>query len=121
MRRLALIPLLAVLSLAGCAQAAQVAGDALGIDVAEICATADDAYDQYSALIDSGNATEAEIAAARDDLVATLETLAEDVGGSAGDMIADGADRLASARDLTSPDAIQAVEDAHDALGSICA
>ncbi|WP_221585012.1 hypothetical protein [Microbacterium sp. G2-8] len=120
MRRLAIIPLFAVVLLAGCSQVTQFAGDTAGVPVEKICTTFDDAYAQYETLLDQGDATEAQVQAARDDLVTTLEDLADDVGGQIGDVIRTNADRLAGAGDLQSPEAIEAVEQASDSVSAFC-
>ncbi|GAB3601121.1 hypothetical protein [Microbacterium tumbae] len=120
MRRLALVPLLAVGLLAGCSQVAQIAGDAVGIPMEEICATFDDAYARYEALLETGEATEEQVEAARDDLVTTLDGVADDVGGRIGDAIGAGAEQLAGATDLQSPEAIEVVEQVKSSVDAFC-
>ncbi|GAA4782602.1 hypothetical protein [Microbacterium gilvum] len=123
MRRPALAVVLALLaasSLAGCAQATQAAGEALGIPVAELCATADDAYAQYQALLEQGATTEEQLSAGRDDLVATLEGLADDLGGQVGDLVRANAEQLAQTSDLRAPETIEAVEQAKSSVDALC-
>lgn len=121
MRRLTLlVPVLSVGLLAGCSQITQAAGEAVGIPVGEICATADDAYSQYQALLEQGDATEEQVDQARDDLVATLEGVADEVGGEIGDLIGQNADRLADATNLQAPEMIEAVEQARDSVQTFC-
>ncbi|MGW8484393.1 hypothetical protein ACWGJP_14770 [Microbacterium sp. NPDC055903] len=120
MRRLALVPLLAIGLLAGCSQVAQIAGEAAGIPVGEICATADQAYADYESLLAQGAATEEQVDAARDGLVNTLEGLAGDVDGPIGDAIQSGADQLAGAVDLQSPETIEAIEQVKTSLDAFC-
>lgn len=120
MRRLAIIPILAVGLLAGCSQVTEFAGEAVGVPVEKICTTVDDAYAQYEALLDQGDATEEQVEAARDDLVSTLEDLADDVGGEVGDVIRTNAERLADATDLQSPETVEAIERARDSVSAFC-
>ncbi|HLT68271.1 MAG TPA: hypothetical protein VKZ73_10445 [Microbacterium sp.] len=121
MRRLTLlVPVLSVGLLAGCSQITQAAGEAVGIPVGEICSTADDAYSQYQALLEQGDATEEQVDQARDDLVATLEGVADEVGGEIGDLIGQNADRLADATNLQAPETIEAVEQARDSVQTFC-
>lgn len=121
MRRLALVSILAVGSLAaGCSQVSQFAGEAVGVPVERICATFDDAYDQYQGLLERGDATEQQVQAARDGLVGTLEDLADDVGGQVGEMIRSNASRLAEANNLQSPESIEAIEQARESLTTFC-
>ncbi|WP_324013621.1 hypothetical protein [Microbacterium sp. JZ37] len=120
MRRLAILPLLAVGLLAGCAQAADIAGDALGVPVDEICTTADAAYAQYQAILEQGDVTAEQADVARDDLVATLERLADDVGGQPGELIRANAEQLSQVSDLTAPETVEAVEQAKGALTTLC-
>lgn len=121
MRRITVIPiLLAAVLLAGCSQVAQIAGEAAGVPVEEVCTTFDDAYGQYETLLDQGDATEAEVESARDDLVATLDGLADDVGGELGDLIRSGSEQLAGVDDLRSPEAVEAVEQVRDSVATFC-
>ncbi|WP_309066566.1 hypothetical protein [Microbacterium sp.] len=120
MRRLAIIPLLALGLLTGCSQVTQLAGEAAGVPVGEICAAFDDAYGQYQTLLADGNASEEQIAAARDDLVATLEGAADDIGGEIGDLISSNAQRLADSADLRAPETVEAVERVKESLDAFC-
>lgn len=121
MRRLLVLPLLlSAVLLAGCSQVTQFAGDVVGVPVEETCATIDDAYAQYQAVIDQGGATEEQLAAARDDLVATLDGLADDVDGQVGDLIRSGAQQLGDATDLQAPETIEAVEQLKESVSAFC-
>lgn len=121
MRRFTLIPILLAGSLfVGCAQVAQVAGEAVGIPVDEICTTFDGAYTQYETLLAQGDATEEQLAAARDTFVGELEQLADTVDGQLGDVIRDNAQRLAESADLQAPATIEAVEQIRDTVGAFC-
>lgn len=120
MRALALLPLLAVGLLAGCSQVTQIAGDAVGVDVEQVCTTFDDAYTQYQGLLEQGDATADEVASGRDDLVATLEGLADDIGGKPGDVIRSNAQQLADGFDPTAPESIEAVEQVKSSLEPFC-
>ncbi|SDS27850.1 hypothetical protein [Microbacterium paraoxydans] len=121
MRRIALVPLLlAVGLLAGCAQVTQAAGDAFGVPVAETCATIDDAYAQYQQLLSQGDASAEQLDAARDDLVATLDGVADGMDGQLGDLIRSGADQLGGMTDLQAPETVEAIERLHDGLSSFC-
>lgn len=108
------------LLVSGCSQAAQVAGDAMGIDVEAVCAMNDDAYAQYQALIDQGGASAEQADAARDDLVETLETLAADVDGQLGDLISSGAQRIGEMTDLQTPESIEAIERLKASVSVFC-
>lgn len=122
MRRLAVFPLLAAgLLLAGCSQITQIAGDAVGVDVEQVCTTFDDVYVQYQALLDHGDASSEQLAASKDDLVSTLERLADDLGEPAGELIRSNAQKLAETGDLRSPEAIELVEQAKSATEPFCA
>ncbi|UNK69839.1 hypothetical protein [Microbacterium sp. H1-D42] len=121
MRRLALIPaVLAIGLLAGCSQVAQFAGDAVGVDVDQVCTSFDDAYAQYEGLLDQGDATADQVASTRDDLVATLKGLADDIGGKPGDLIRSNAQKLAESVDPTSPESIEAIEQIKTSLDPFC-
>lgn len=120
MRALALLPLLAVGLLAGCSQIAQVAGEAAGVDVAQVCTTFDDAYGQYEGLLDQGDATAEQVATTKDDLVSTLEGLADDIGGAPGELIRSNAQQLAETVDPDAPDSIEAIEQIKSALEPFC-
>lgn len=121
MRRIALVPLLlAVGLLAGCAQITQTAGDAFGVPVAETCATIDGAYTQYQELLSQGDASAEQLDAARDDLVATLDGVADGMDGQLGDLIRSGADQLGGMTDLQAPETVEAIERLHDGLSSFC-
>jgi hypothetical protein len=121
MRRFALVPLVLLTGiLAGCSQVTHVAGDALGIPVEETCTTLDGAYDQYQSLIAQGGATEEQVAAARDELVASLNGLADDVDGQLGDLVRSGADQLSGMADLQSPETIEAIEQLRDSVEAFC-
>ncbi|WP_156759363.1 hypothetical protein [Microbacterium karelineae] len=120
MRRLAILPVLAVTLLAGCSQVTQFAGETVGVPVEKICTTFDDAYAQYETLLETGDATEEQVEAARDDLVAILEDLAEDVDGQVGDVIRTNAERLSETADIQSPDAVAAIEQARDSVSAFC-
>ncbi len=120
MRRLALLPVLAIGLLAGCSQVAQVAGDAAGVDVAQICTGVEDVYAQYQDLLDAGATSGEQVDAARENLVSTLNDLGDDIGGQVGDTLAQHADRLAEAGDLQAPETIAAVEDLKNSLDAFC-
>lgn len=123
MRRLALVPLLAVgllPALTGCAQATHVAADALGVPLEEICATADDAYGQYRQTVDQVGVTQEQLGAARDSLVQTLDDLADEVGGQVGELIRTQSAELAGVSDLSAPESMAAVEQAKSALSAVC-
>ncbi|MBT2483495.1 MULTISPECIES: hypothetical protein [unclassified Microbacterium] len=121
MRRLALVPIVLVAGLlTGCSQVAQMAGDAAGVPVDEVCATFDDAYGQYESALGQGEATEEQVKSARDQLVTTLDGAADDVGGQLGDLIRSGSQQLAGIDDLQSPEAIEAVEQLKDSVSTFC-
>jgi hypothetical protein len=121
MRRIVLLLLvLAAGLLAGCSQVAQVAGDALGVDVEATCATIDDAYGQYQTLLDQGAASAEQVDAARDQLVTTLDTLAADVDGQLGDLISSGAKQIGGMTDLQAPETIEAVDQLKDSVSAFC-
>ena len=121
MRRIVVLPLLvAVGLLAGCSQVTQLAGEAVGVPVEEICTTFDDAYGQYQTLIDQGDATEEQIESARDGLVANLEGIADDLGGQVGDLIRENAQRLAETTDLQAPETVEAIEQVKDSVSTLC-
>lgn len=122
MRRLAALPIIFAtgLLLAGCSQVAQFAGEAAGVPVDEVCQTFDSAYGQYESLLAQGNATEQQVESARDDLVATLDGAADDVGGQLGDLIRSGSEQLAGVSDLQSPEAIAAVEQLKESVSAFC-
>ena len=115
MRRLAVLPLLAVGLLAGCSQVTQLAGEAVGVDVAQVCTSFDDVYTQYQSLLDQGEVSSDQLAASKSELVTTLESLADDLGEPAGDVIRSNAQKLADIPDLRSPEAIALVEQAKSA------
>lgn len=112
MRRLAVLSLLSVGLLAGCSQVSQVAGDIVGVPVEELCGSLDDVFAQYEQVVESGQATEEQLAAARDALVERLDGLADDVGGETGDLIRTQAEALAAEEDLSSPATVQRADDA---------
>ena len=121
MRRIVVVPLvLAVGLLAGCSQVTQLAGDALGVDVQATCTTIDEAYAQYQTLLDQGGATAAQVDAARDDLVATLDGLAGDVDGQLGDVIRSGAEQIGGMTDLQAPETIEAIDQLKDSISAFC-
>lgn len=121
MRRIVALPLLlAAVLLTGCSQVAQVAGDVVGVSVEETCTTIDDAYAQYQSVIDQGGATEEQLDTARDDLVATLDGLADDVDGQLGDLVRSGAQQLAEVTDLQAPEAVEAIEQLKDSASAFC-
>lgn len=121
MRRLAVLPLLLVAGiLAGCSQVTQLAGDVVGVPVEETCATIDDAYAQYQTVIDQGGATEEQLDAARDDLVSTLNGLADDVDGQVGDLLRSGAQQLGEATNLQAPETIEAIEQLKESASAFC-
>lgn len=121
MRRLLVVPLLLVAAiLAGCSQVTQIAGDAVGVPVEETCTTIDEAYAQYQAVIDQGGATEEQLDAARDDLVGTLNGLADDVDGQIGDVIRSGAQQLGEATDLQAPETVEAIEQLKESASAFC-
>lgn len=121
MRRIILIPLLVSVGLlAGCSQATQLAGEAVGVPVEEICTTFDDAYGQYQTLLAQGDATEEQVEAARDGLVANLEGIADDIGGQVGDLIRENAQRLSETTDLQAPETVEAIEQVKDSVSAFC-
>ncbi|MEJ1090995.1 hypothetical protein [Microbacterium istanbulense] len=120
MRRLAVLPLLAVGLLAGCSQVTQLAGEAVGVDVAQVCTSFDDVYTQYQSLLDQGEVSSDQLAASKSELVTTLESLADDLGEPAGDVIRSNAQKLADIPDLRSPEAIALVEQAKSATDPFC-
>lgn len=121
MRRIVILPLvLAAGLLVGCAQVAQVAGDALGVDVDATCTTIDDAYEQYQTLLDQGGASAQQVAAARDQLVVTLDSLADDVDGQLGDLIRSGAQQIGGMTDMQAPETIEAVDQLKDSVSAFC-
>lgn len=120
MRRLAIIPLLAVATLVGCSQVTQFAGDTLGIPVDEVCTTIDDVYAQYETLLEKGDASEEQLETARTEMVTKLDELADSVGGELGNIIRDNAERLADLPAPDSPEAIETVERIRDSASSLC-
>lgn len=121
MRRLALLPaLLAVGLLAGCSQVAQFAGDAVGVDVEQMCTSFDEVYTEYEGLLDQGDATAEQVASARDDLVSMLQGVADDLGGKPGELIRSNAERLADTVDPNAPESIEAVEQVKSSLDAFC-
>ena len=122
MRRIVIVPLLlaAGFLLAGCSQVAQVAGDAMGVDVEATCTTIDDAYAQYQTLLDQGGASADRVDAARDELVTTLDTLAADVDGQLGDLISSGAQQIGGMTDLQAPETIEAIDQLKEAASGFC-
>lgn len=121
MRRIVVLPLLlAAAFLAGCSQVTQMAGDAVGIDVPATCATIDDAYGQYQALLDQGGVSAEQADAARDDLVASLEGLATKVDGQLGDLIRSGATQIGGMSDLQAPETIEAIEQLKESASAFC-
>ncbi|MEU4014970.1 hypothetical protein AB0E56_06830 [Microbacterium sp. NPDC028030] len=121
MRRIVVLPLvLAVGLLAGCSQVTQLAGDAMGIDVAATCTTIDDAYGRYQSLLDQGEVSAEQADAARDDLVASLDGLAENVDGRLGDLIRSGAATIGGMTDLQAPETIEAIEQLKDSTAAFC-
>jgi hypothetical protein len=122
MRRFVIVPLVltAGILLAGCSQVAQVAGDALGVDVEATCTTIDDAYAQYQTLLDQGGASAEQVDAARDELVTTLDTLAADVDGQLGDLISSGAQQIGGMTDLQAPETIEAIDQLKESASAFC-
>ncbi|GGD86060.1 hypothetical protein [Microbacterium murale] len=122
MRRFVIVPLVlaAGILLAGCSQVAQVAGDALGVDVEATCTTIDDAYAQYQTLLDQGGASAEQVDAARDELVTTLDTLAADVDGQLGDLISSGAQQIGGMTDLQAPETIEAIDQLKESTSAFC-
>lgn len=121
MRRIVIIPLLLAAGLlAGCSQVAQVAGDAMGVDVEATCTTIDDAYAQYQTLLDQGGASAEQVDAARDELVTTLDTLATDVDGQLGDLISSGAQQIGGMTDLQAPETIEAIDQLKESASAFC-
>lgn len=125
MRRIARVPVLAVGVLAigaltGCSSIAQLTGEALGVDVEQVCQSVDDMYAQYEGLLAQGDATAEDLAAARDGLVVTLEGVADDIGGQIGDVIRTNADRLANVADPNAPEAIRAIEQVKSSIEPLC-
>jgi ABC-type transporter Mla subunit MlaD len=119
MRRLAVLPLLAIGLLAGCSQVAQFAGETVGVDVTQVCTSVDETYAQYQGLLEQGDATAEQVSTSRDELVSVLERLADDFGGQAGDLISTNAQRLAEV-DPNAPEAIEAVEQVKSSLEPFC-
>lgn len=117
---LAVLPLLAVGLLAGCSQVTQLAGDAIGVDVQQVCTSFDDVYAQYQGLLDQGDVSAEQLAASKGELVSTLEGLADDLGEPVGDVIRSNAQKLAEIPDLRSPEAIALVEQAKSATEPFC-
>lgn len=122
MRRIVFVPLVlaAGLLVAGCSQVAQVAGDALGVDVEAACTTIDDAYGQYQMLLDQGDASAEQVAVARDQLITTLDTLAADVDGQLGDLISSGAQQIGGMTDLRAPETIEAIDQLKGSVSAFC-
>jgi len=122
MRRIVILPLVlaAGFLLAGCSQVAQVAGDALGVDVEATCTTIDDAYEQYQTLLDQGGASAEQVDAARDQLVVTLDGLAADVDGQLGDLISSGAQQIGGMTDLQAPETIEAIDQLKVSISTFC-
>lgn len=125
MRRIARVPVLAVGVLAigtltGCSSIAQFTGEALGVDVEQVCQSVDDMYAQYEGLLAQGDATAEDLTAARDGLVVTLEGVADDIGGQIGDVIRTNADRLAEVADPNAPEAIRAIEQVKSSIEPLC-
>ena len=121
MRRIVTVPLLLTVGLlAGCSQVAQVAGDAMGIDIEATCTTIDEAYGQYQTLLDQGSASAADVDAAREQLVTTLDDLAADVDGQLGDLIRSGARQIGDMTDLQTPETIEAIDQLKDSASAFC-
>lgn len=121
MRRIVVLPLLlAVGLLAGCAQVTQAAGDALGVDVQAACTTIDEAYGQYQALLDQGDASAEQVDAARDELVATLDGVGTQVDGPLGDLVSTTAEQISGMTDLQAPETIEAIDQLHGSLSAFC-
>lgn len=122
MRRLLVLPLVlaAGFLVAGCSQVTQLAGDALGVDVQATCATIDDAYGQYQALLDQGEVSAEQADAARDQLVASLDGLADGVDGALGDAIRSGAEKISGMTDLQAPETVEAVEQLKESASAFC-
>jgi hypothetical protein len=122
MRRIVFLPLVlaAGLLVAGCSQVAQVAGDALGVDVEATCTTIDDAYAQYQTMLDQGGTSAEEVDAARDQLVATLDDLAADVDGQLGDLIRSGAQQIGGMDDLRAPETIEEIDQLKVSVSAFC-
>lgn len=121
MRRIVVVPLLLVAGLlAGCSQVTQMAGDALGVDVQATCTTIDEAYGQYQTLLDQGAVSAEQADAARDDLVASLNGLAENTDGQLGDLIRSGAEKIGGMTDLQAPETVEAIEQLKDSASAFC-
>jgi polyhydroxyalkanoate synthesis regulator phasin len=121
MRRILVLPLvLAAGLLAGCSQVTQMAGDALGVDVQAACATIDEAYGKYQTLLDQGEISAEQADAARDDLVASLDGLAENTEGQLGDLIRSGAEQIGGMTDLQAPETVEAIEQLKDSASAFC-
>ncbi|MDP3953021.1 hypothetical protein [Microbacterium sp.] len=122
MRRIVIVPLIlaAGLLVSGCSQVAQIAGDAMGVDVEATCTTIDDAYAQYQTLLDQGGASAEQVDAARDQLVTTLDTLAADVDGQLGGLISSGAQQIGGMTDLQAPETIEAIDQLKDSVSTFC-
>ena len=122
MRRIVIVPLVLATGLlvSGCSQVAQIAGDAMGVDVEATCTTIDDAYAQYQTLLDQGGASAEQVDAARDELVTTLDTLAADVDGQLGDLISSGAQQIGGMTDLQAPETIEAIDQLKDSVSTFC-
>lgn len=122
MRRILVLQLVlaAGLVLAGCSQVTQMAGDALGVDVQAACTTIDDAYGQYQTLLDQGELSAEQADAARDDLVASLNGLAENTDGQLGDLIRSGAEKIGGMTDLQAPETVEAIEQLKNSASAFC-
>lgn len=114
------VGILAAGVLSGCAQIAQVAGDAVGVPVEQTCTAFDDAYSQYQSTLDQAGATAEQVTASKDALVTSLNGFADAVGGTAGDLIRANAQQLADATDVKAPEAVQAIEQIKSAIAPIC-
>lgn len=121
MRRIVVLPLLLAAGLlAGCAQATQLAGDALGVDVEATCVTIDDAYATYQTLLEQGDLTAGQADAARDQFVASLDGLAANVDGQLGEVIRAGSGQIGAMSDLQAPETVEAIEQLKDSLSAFC-
>lgn len=117
---LAVLPLLSIGLLAGCSQVTQLAGEAVGVDVEQVCTSVDDVYTQYQGLLDQGDVSAEQLANSKSDIVTSLEGVADELGEPAGEVVRTNAQKLAELPDLRSPEAIALVEQAKSATDPFC-
>lgn len=90
------------------------------VSVHATCTTIDDAYGQYQKLLHQGGASAEQVDAARDQLVVTLDGLADDVDGQLGDLIRSGAQQIGGMTDMQAPETIEAVDQLKDSVSAFC-